>query len=102
MIGYTDEDLAIMVSRNDGNLWKPTYILIDLVPEWSLNSDNICVYCENCEQFMRYDTENQTQLVGEWSCDSCGTRVSEKRVWKKVNDSDIYDSGDKDIITDLG
>lgn len=102
MIGYSDEDLAVFVSRNKGNLLKPEYILIDLVPEWSLTSDNICVYCESCKQFMRFSTEDSTLLVGKWTCDSCGTRVSEKRVWKKVNDSDIYDSGDKDIITGLG
>ena len=95
----TDEDLGILVSFNNHNLLKPNRITIDIVPDWAFNNDRICVRCEQCKCFMEFESDDPIHLVGKFKCPECGISVTEKRVYQKVQDSDVYDSDN--IVVDF-
>ena len=75
---------GVVVKIKNRNLKKSWIIDIRNVPSESLNPDKVCVYCENCGQYMIYYNGPRNMVDGKWKCDGCDCSITEQRVYNKI------------------
>ena len=92
ILNLSPENAGLALDYNGHNLRKSYMINKYDVPEYALNDDDVAVRCVECNNWMAYTHGYLNQLNGEWHCSNCGKRISELRVYKKIEEENERDS----------